>query len=250
MTHPYLVDGNPKVLAHRGASARHPPGNTFEAFDAALAAGADHIETDVHATSDGAVVVFHDDVLDDATTCEGTIAQYTWRELSSCRYFVDGQMTETGLVLLGDVLERYPDAYFNIDAKTDDVVEPLAELLHARDMRDRVCVASFGLRRLRRLRRSLGPGWCSALSQPEIVTIRVLSWLRIPLPRLGDAVQLPRTFKGITATDRRLVNACHDAEIAVHVWTVDDEQEMRRLFEMGCDAVITNRPDIAVSIAP
>lgn len=251
-THPFLGEGRSDVLAHRGASDARPPGNTLAAFRAALAMGCDHLETDVQCSSDGEVVVFHDDRLDDLTTGTGTIAEHTWDELASLRYVVDGRVVDDGLVRLETVVSSFPAARFNVDAKTDDVVEPLIALLCRHDMRQRVCVAAFGWRRLRRLRRALGDGWCTALSQPEIVATRLAAWLRLPVPRTGDVAQLPRRFRAagvsVTVIDRRLVEACHRAGIAVHCWTVDDPDAISALFELGVDAVITDRPDVALPL--
>ncbi len=249
--HPYLTDGRTDVLAHRGASAARPPGNTLAAFGEALATGCDHLETDVQYTSDGEIVIFHDDRLDGLTTGSGTIAEHTWDQLASLRYVVDGRVTDEGLVRLDTVVSSFPDGWFNIDAKTDDVVEPLIALLRRHGLRRRVCVAAFGWRRLRRLRRALGDGWCTAMSKPEIVLTRVAAWLRLPVPRTGDVAQLPRQVRGIgvtvTVIDRRLVEACHRAGIAVHCWTVNDPDAVSTLLDLGVDAVITDRPDIALS---
>lgn len=246
-THPFLCEGRTDVLAHRGASAARPPGNTISAFREALATGCDHLETDVQCSSDGAVVVFHDDRLDDLTTGSGTVSDHTWDELSRLRYVVDGRATDDGLVRLDTAVEHLPGAWFNIDAKTDDVVEPLIHLLRRHHLRDRVCVAAFGWRRLRRLRRELGGGWCTALSLPEIVVARLAAWLRLPVPRTGDAAQLPRRFRGVTVIDRRFVEGCHRAGVAVHCWTVNDPDDVEELFALGVDAVITDRPDMVVA---
>lgn len=245
--HSFLSAGRTDVLAHRGASAARPPGNTISAFGEALAIGCDHLETDVQCTRDGVVVIFHDDRLDELTTGSGTIAEHTWDELSRFRYVVEGRVTDDGLVRLDTAVEHFPGAWFNIDAKTDDVVEPLLRLLRRHDLRDRVCVAAFGWRRLRRLRRELGPEWCTALSQPEIVASRLAAWLRLPIPRTGDAAQLPRRFRGVTVIDRGFVERCHRAGIVVHCWTVNDPDDAEELFDLGVDAVITDRPDIVVA---
>jgi glycerophosphoryl diester phosphodiesterase len=241
--HPFLTEGRADVLAHRGASSLHPPGNTERAFAAALAMGFDHLETDVQVTSDGVVVVFHDERLDDATTATGTIADHIWSELLTVRTTVDGQATEDGLVRLDELLERFPTAFFNIDIKTDATIEPATRILVRADTRSRVCVAAFGWRRLRAVRRRLGPGWCSAMAKPEIAVTRIAAWLRIPVPRLADVVQLPTTYRGRTIVDRRFVEACHRSGVAVHVWTVNDPEEATRLRALGVDAVISDRPD-------
>lgn len=241
--HPFLVEGRADVLAHRGASALHPPGNTERAFAAALEMGFDHLETDVQVTSDGVVVVFHDERLDDATTATGAVADHTWAELRTVRTTVDGQATEDGLVRLDELLDRFPTAFFNIDIKTDATIEPATRTLVRADARRRVCVAAFGWRRLRAVRRVLRPGWCSAMAKPEIAITRIAAWLRLPVPRLADVVQLPTTYRGRTIVDRRFVDACHRSGVAVHVWTVNDADEADRLRALGVDAVISDRPD-------
>lgn len=213
--------------------------------------GCDHLETDVQCTSDGEVVIFHNDRLDDLTTGSGTIAEHAWDHLAALRYVVDGRVTDDGLARLDTVVSSFPDARFNIDAKTDDVVEPLIALLRRHDLRERVCVAAFGWRRLRRLRRILGGGWCTAMSKPEIIGTRLAAWLRLPVPRTGDVAQLPRQVSGVGVTvtiiDRRLVEACHRAGIAVHCWTVNDPDAVSALLDLGVDAVITDRPDVALA---
>ena len=246
--HPYLTVGRTDVLAHRGASADRPPGNTMPAFVRALELGVDHIETDVQASADGRVVVFHDDRLDGTTTGSGRIADHPWSHLQSLRYRVDGAPTDDGLILLEDALARFADAAFNIDVKTDATVEPVVDVLRRHDARARVCVAAFGWRRLRRLRRLLGDGWCTAYSRPEIAATRALSWLRLPVIRFGDAVQVPRAQHDVTVVDRRFVDACHRRHVAVYVWTVNDPAEVARLHRIGVDAVITDDPTTVLPV--
>jgi glycerophosphoryl diester phosphodiesterase len=242
--HPFLREGRAHVLAHRGASAAHPPGNTVAAFQHALDVGADHLETDVQATGDGVVVVFHDDRLDEVTTGTGRIADHRWSELEPVRYVVDGRPTDQGLVTLDDALSRFPRAYLNVDVKTDDTVAPAVRVLQGHDARRRVCVAAFDDKRVRRLRRDLGAGWCTALARWEIVVARIASWLRLRVPVGGDVAQVPRRHStGVSIVDRRFVDACHRSGIAVHVWTIDDPATARELFDLGVDGVITDRPD-------
>lgn len=243
--HPYLVSGRPDVLAHRGASAAIPPGNHLAAFDAAIAAGVDHLETDVQASADGEVVIFHDERLDDITTGTGRIGDHPWSTLQRLRYRDGDRETDHGLVLLDDAMSRWPEAFWNIDVKTDAAVDSTVDILRRHDARQRLCVAAFGWRRLRRLRRSLGAGWCTAYSQPETVSARLAAWLRLPVPKWGDVVQGPRRQRGVTVVDRPFVDRCHRRGIAVHVWTVNEPDEVQRLREIGVDAIITDRVDLA-----
>lgn len=241
--HPYLRCGRADVLAHRGASAERPPGNTWEAFALAIEHGVDHLETDVQSSADGRVVLYHDDRLDDTTTGSGTVADHSWDHLRTLRYVVDGSPTDDGLVLLDELLAQWPQVYVNIDVKTDDAVEPVLAILRDHDAHDRVCVAAFSWARIRRLRRLLGPEYCTAFARLEIAIARVATWLRLPCPRLGgDVVQVPRKHKGVTIVDRRFVYGCHRSGVAVHVWTVNDRDEVRRLRDLGVDALVTDHP--------
>ncbi len=241
--HPYLSSGRSDVLAHRGASGERPPGNTWAAFERAVELGVDHIETDVQLSADGVIVVYHDDRLDDTTTGRGTIAEHGWDHLRSLRYRTDGHTTDQGLVRLDELLERWPDVAFNIDVKADAATDPVVRLLQRLDARERVCVASFGWRRIRRLRSSLGDGWCTAAARGEILVARLASWTRMPVPLRCDVVQLPPHAKGVTLVDRHVVDWCHRQGIDVHVWTVDDPDVAHRLRSLGVDALITDHPE-------
>lgn len=212
------------------------------AFERALDVGCDRIETDVQLSADGEVVVFHDETLDAATTGVGRIVDHPWSYLSQLRYRADGHVTGYRLVRLADALSAFPTAGFNIDVKQDAAVGPTVEILRAADARDRVCIAAFGWRRLRRLRRTLGDGWCSAASQPEIAITRLLAWLRLPTPRWGDVIQLPERRGRLRVVDDRFVTTCHRAGMHVHVWTVNEPSTAARLRELGVDAVITDDP--------
>lgn len=238
--HPFLAGTD--LLAHRGASAERPPGNTLAAFERSLELGCDHLETDVQLSADGEVVIFHDERLDEVTTGTGRIADHPWSHLSQLRYRADGRTTDDGLVRLADALADFPDAAFNIDVKRDDAIGPTVDVLREAGAQDRVCVAAFGWRRLRRLRRSLGDGWCSACSQPEIAITRLLAWLRLPTPRWGDVVQLPERRGRLRVVDDRFVRSCHRAGMQVHVWTVNRLETAHRLRDVGVDAVITDDP--------
>jgi glycerophosphoryl diester phosphodiesterase len=146
-------------------------------------------------------------------------------------------------VRLDELLVRWPQVAFNIDVKVDDAVTAVVDLLHRIDAGDRVCVASFGWRRIRRLRSALGDGWCTAAARGEIVVARVASWTRVPVALRCDVLQVPPRAKGVTVVDRRFVDWCHRAGIAVHVWTVDDPDEAQRLCDLGVDALITDHPE-------
>jgi len=127
------------------------PENSARAFRHALDLGYTHIETDVHVTSDGVAIAFHDDRLDRVTDAEGVIAELPWAEVRQAR--VDG--TEP-ILTLDELFESFPDAYINLDPKAGAAVEPLAATILSTSSTDRVMVGSFSDRRIDDVRRLVG----------------------------------------------------------------------------------------------
>lgn len=229
-------------LAHRGDRRNHPPGNTWSAFAAALDAGVEHIESDVHLSADGRLVLFHDDRLDDETTGSGPVSELAWSELRSVRYRLGDSVVDEGLVALGDAIERWPDAKWNLDAKDRSVVRPLFELLADLDCADRLLVTSFDVGTLREIRRLAPPELATGVAAAEVGAIKALSVAGLTPPTLGDAVQVPVEHRGITVVDRGFVDACHRAGMDVHVWTINDVDTMEHLLDLGVDGIVTDDP--------
>lgn len=234
----------PIILAHRGGDEAFPE-NSLAAFEEARSLGIRHIETDVHLSADGRVVVSHDPSVDRCFDGRGRIAELSWRELSALRDRDGGRM-----LLLEEALDALPDMYFNIDAKAEGVEGPLLEVIAGANAFDRVVLASFSESRLRRIR-ALAAGRVST-SVGMMPVVRLLAaaktatapggW-RIPGAHQGVvAAQVPMSYGPLTVVDRRFVAAAHCAGLAVHVWTVDEPEEFLTLIELGVDGIVTNRP--------
>ena len=112
---PYLDHPGPLPFAHRGGASEWPE-NTMPAFQHAVALGYRYLETDVHATADGVLVAFHDDVLDRVTDRTGVIAALPWSDVRRAR--VAGEP----IPLLDDLLGTWPEVRVNIDPKQDAAV--------------------------------------------------------------------------------------------------------------------------------
>ena len=236
-THPYLAGPHPVGFAHRGGTGVHPE-NTERAFRHAVDLGFSHIETDVHITLDGVAIAFHDDRLDRVTDAEGLIAETPWNEIRQAR--VGG--TEP-IVQLHELFEAFPDTCINIDPKSDAAVEPLADTILRMNATDRVMVGAFSDKRIAEVRRRVGEDLAFSAGPRRTLAW----WLRsrgVPT-RAGwaDAAQVPVRVKGVTLVDRRFVDHLHDLGIHVHVWTIDDPEEMHRLLALGVDGIITDRPE-------
>ncbi|HUQ64107.1 MAG TPA: glycerophosphodiester phosphodiesterase [Acidimicrobiales bacterium] len=233
----YLDHPGPLPLAHRGGASDKPE-NTMAAFAYAVDLGYRYLETDVHATSDGVLVAFHDDDLDRVTDRAGTIRELPWEEVSKAR--VDGEP----IPRMEELLDAWPDARFNIDMKHDTAVAPLVDVLRKTDAYDRVCVGAFSDKRLARFRNLVYDRVCTSMGPVAIARLRAASY-GVPVGSVGGACsQVPVRRGPFPVADRRYVDAAHVRGIRVHIWTIDDAPEMERLLDLGVDGIMTDRPAV------
>ena len=235
---PFLDHPGPIPFAHRGGASEAPE-NSLPAFQHAIDLGYRYLETDVHATADGVLVAFHDDVLDRVTDRVGRIADLPWSEVSLAR--IDGIEP---IPLLEDILTTWPDVRVNIDPKADTSVEPLIEVLRRSRAVDRVCVGSFSDERTDRVRAALGPELCTGMGPDEFVGL-IQAFQGEDVTFRSQAAQIPpRDHDGRDLANRELVEVAHAHGIVVHVWTIDDPDEMRSLLDAGVDGIMTDRPRV------
>lgn len=205
------------------------------AFERAVGLGYRYLETDVHTTADGVVVAFHDDDLSRTCGRPGRISELPWREVATAR--VDGREP---IPRLADLIDAWPDARLNIDCKTDQVADPLADELRRTGVLDRVCVGAFSDRRLARLRKRLGPSLCTSAGPIELAALKLTGFTR----QAVLAAQVPVRRSVLTVVNARFVARAHRRGLEVHVWTVDDATEMARLLDLGVDGIMTDRPAV------
>ncbi|GAB3078744.1 glycerophosphodiester phosphodiesterase family protein [Phycicoccus sp. Root563] len=247
----YLDAPTPIGLAHRGGAkvaANLHLENTLAAFRHAVDLGYRYLETDVHATSDGQLLAFHDHVLDRVTDARGTIAHLPYAAVRTAR--VNG--TEP-IPLLSELLEEFPQARVNIDVKADGAVERLADVVRRHDAFDRVCIGSFSRRRLRAVRALLGPAVATAAGPSEVAVLRfapsvVADWLRSPAPVLQVPTGHVVGGRRLDLVTPALVERVHAMGKHLHVWTIDDATEMHRLFDLGVDGIVTDRTDTLAEV--
>lgn len=213
------------------------------AFEGAVLLGFHYVETDVHVTSDGVLLAFHDDVLDRVTDRSGIIAELPWSEVQKAK--VSGREP---IPLLEDLLGSFPDLRVNIDPKHDAAVAPLIDVIEKTSALDRVCVASFSDSRVSTMRKALGPTLCTALG-PNGVRRLVVAAYGLPTGRFtSPCAQVPVKQGSVTIVSDRFLKAAHRRDIAVHVWTIDEASEMERLLDMGVDGIMTDRPAVLRSV--
>lgn len=239
IVHPYLDHDGPIAFAHRGGHDVAPE-NTMTSFRHAVALGYRYLETDAHRTADGALVAFHDPDLNRTCGIDANIGEMTTAEVAGAGV-VDSAGNRHPIPLMEELFEAFPDARFNIDAKSDETVEPLADLVRRFDAIDRVCLASFERSRLRRLRALLGTSVLTNLTRMEVVALRTLGRLRGTVPR---AAQVPPSMRGVEVVNERFIRSAHAHDVPVHVWTVNDRAEMERLLDLGVDGIMTDETEL------
>jgi glycerophosphoryl diester phosphodiesterase len=234
--HPYLDSVKPIAFAHRGGTSAAPE-NSMRAFQHAVDLGYRYIETDVHATSDGHVVAFHDNDLQRTCGSSLKIAEASIEELSTAR--IDGT---DPIPLLAEILITWPDMKVNIDCKSDAVVAPLIQQLRSSHCLDRVCIGSFSDQRLARIREEFGSSVCTSMGPREVAALVLGTHARIPLRPTKHALiaQVPVRQGPIPVVTKRTVQRAHDLGLYVHVWTIDDPQEIGRLLDLGADGIMSD----------
>ena len=237
--YPFLDWPGPIAFAHRGGASEAPE-NTMPAFEHAVRLGYRYLETDAHVTSDGVLIAFHDDRLDRVTDRTGVIAELPWSEVGAAK--VDGRES---IPLLEDLLAAWPDVRINIDPKQDAVAEPLAAAIVRTGATDRVCVGAFSDKRIAKVKALTGPGLCTSMGPREVA--RLVSASRGGPGRAGvlaPCAQVPPRQGRVPLVTPRLVDTAHRFGVQIHVWTIDDAQEMARLLDLGVDGIMTDHPQV------
>jgi glycerophosphoryl diester phosphodiesterase len=246
---------NPVVLAHRGDSKFFPE-NTMPAFESAYDLGVDVIETDVHITADNEVVIWHDSSLDRVSDKQGEISSYTYQELLEIDpgYFFSNDNGKSfpwrgkglKIVKFSELLETLPDMRFNVDLKdkSTDLVYKVAEILNVYSSFHRVCLGSFHSGNIE-LMRKIAPEAITAFTPGEIKKYVIEFYTGLFFFRRkfkGSSFMIPEYEGKHKLVSKRFLKAVHARGLYVHVWTVNEREDMKRLLEMGVDGLFTDDP--------
>jgi glycerophosphoryl diester phosphodiesterase len=265
MARPYAgtVRASPEIVAHRGASDDEPE-HSLAAYLLALEQGADAIECDVRLTADGTLVCVHDRRIDRTSTGKGAVSSQTFAELAQHDYsggtwldFEDPDPDETRTAvlslraLLATMLDASDSVSFAIETKHPTrfggyVEEALVEVLRYFGLThgsgaERARVMSFSRSALRRVH-DRSPGLATVLLMDRVPARFRDGTLPARVPIAGPSMRFVRKHPGYVA---RL----HERGNRVHVWTVDDKDDVRLCLDLGVDAIITNRPGRVARLA-
>jgi glycerophosphoryl diester phosphodiesterase len=276
------LERRPLNIAHQGGEIE-APSDTLYAFKTARRRGADMIETDVHLTADGHVVVIHDETVDRTTNGSGSVEQMTLaqvKQLDAAYWFIRARGTvhdpsrpasdftwrgvATGdkppppgfapndftIPTLEELLATFPDALLNIELKptvamTGRLEAAVAELLRAHGRTDDVIVVSFNDQSVE-IFKALAPEIHTAAPTGQVAAFWASSQGPLPGSPMPQhvALQVPETFEGLTVVTPDFISDAHANHLAVHVWTVNALADMRRLLDWGADGIMTDRPTL------
>jgi len=256
---PALRGPGPLTFAHRGGAGLWPE-NTLEAFRGAIQLGCTHLETDLRVSRDGEIVVMHDPRLERTTDGRGLVSEHTLAELqrldAGYRFSPDGSsfprrgqgLRIPTLAELAELLAAAPETNLNVEIKERSPFElprKLLEFIERHGLAERIVVAAERHELVRDFRRLGGGRIATSASRRECLQfwfasrLRLTRFLRLPY----QALQIPVAAGNVTIVTPRLLDAAHRRGLAVHVWTIDDAAEMRRLLDLGVDGLMSDYPD-------
>ena len=224
----------------------------MEAFSHAVGLGYRHLETDLHLTSDRVLVCVHDHTVDRTTEASGLLSEFTFSDIAALDAGYRHRSPEghifrgTGISIpsFEEAVTTLGHVSFVVDLKIAGLAEPLAEMINDLDLHDRLIVGSFSDQRLEEFREvtrgTVPTSTGSVLTRSWLVASRV--------GRGGggeaSALQIPTHLRGVRVANRKLVDTAHKYGLLVHVWTVNDPNDMESLLDLGVDGLITDRPDL------
>lgn len=218
--------------AHRGAS-HYAPENTMMSFYLGMQMGANGIETDVHRSKDGVIMLFHDDTLERVTGQSGAIKDYTLAEIKDFNVHKGGIFDK--IPTFEDFLKHFAfrDITFAIELKQSDVFRETADLIYQYGIENRTVVTSFKYEELLKMR-AYAPGL-----KTGFLTSQVTEHLLSDMQANGIGELCP---KAELLTPENVLY-WHKLGFAVRAWGVADENIMKYAYDCGVDGMTVNFPD-------
>lgn len=257
--------GETLVIAHRGGLI-HAPENTLEAFSHAESIGVDILEYDVFITSDGELVVIHDDTVDRTTNGSGRVNDMTLAELQEldAGYHFESEEGEaiyrdSGVRIpsVEEVFQEFGHMRQLIELKAtndpdryEDMIQEMWRLIEEYDLHDTVLIASFDHEI--NLRFDEVSGGTVAIGAGEQETrdfvIRKKAFANALYRPTADAFQLPTEQEGFNLADWKLIRGAEQRGMEVYYWTINDAETMRELIDLGAHGIMTDNPELLIDI--
>jgi glycerophosphoryl diester phosphodiesterase len=256
VAHPFFAISRPIVIGHRGCAGERPE-NTLASFEAGLAAGATVLESDVHLTRDRVPVLIHDDEVGRCTEGVGRVSELdldALQKLDAGHHFTRNggkSFPERGrghrIPTLQEVLEAFPGARLNLELKEDvaGLVERTVEVVASADRAASCLLTTADDAMMRTLRAHVARedvpvalGACTG----EVAGFAISAVHGRPPPDGPMALQIPTEFAGQPLVTPELIGHAHAHGVQIHVWTIDEPEEMTALLDLGVDGIVTDFP--------
>jgi glycerophosphoryl diester phosphodiesterase len=252
--HPYFIPDKFLVIAHRGGSSLGPE-STLYTFRKAVKLGVDVLEMDVRSTSDGQLVILHDDTVSRTTNATGPVQNYTLVDLKKLdaahRWSPDNGQTfplrNKGVQIptLPEVFKAFPQTKLNLEIKKarSSTIQSLCRLIRDHQMTNNVVVASFDTDSLKEFRRLCPQVATSAgASEARLFFGLQKAYLEAAYSPDAQVLQVPEALGDLRIVNKRFIDAAHTRNMRVQVWSVNDVTSMQRLLKLGVDGIMTDYP--------
>ena len=222
-------------IAHRGGSEVAFE-NTFQAFTDAYELGYRWLETDVQISKDGVLYAIHDNNLKNITGKNVKIHDLNADELDQILI-----KRKYNIPRLETLLRKFNDVTFNLDPKNINAAKALVTLLNREKSFKNLCLGSFSHKTIHYIRNSLKRDLPTSFSQIEVISLLLDIKLNKETSCKGNYLQIPKSYFGYKLLSRKLLDFCKKNEIKVHIWTINESNEMRNLIGMGVDGIMTDK---------
>ena len=263
--HAFFTSEGPLVIAHQGGKDL-APSSTLEAFQNAKELGVDVIEFDIHMTKDGHLVAIHDDTVDRTTDGEGRVNDLTLEEVQSLDAGANFQdlngnysFRNQGMIIpsLEEIFENIPDMRWNIEIKAtndpdlyESISEKLWKTIQDYGLEDDALIVSFDQEIIDMVEDASGGHALIAGGRAEVTKFVIFHKLFLNglyRPQV-DAMQIPTEEGPINLEDKKLIRGAEKAGIDLHYWTINKEDSMQKLIDLGAHGILTDRPDILIDL--
>jgi len=252
-----FFEKRPLLFSHRGAN-RIFPENTIPAFNLAIENGVDVLETDVRLTIDNQLVLFHDETLERMVGQAGSVRQISMNEIQKLNVGFNFQRANEfpyrtrpiSIPTIEALFETFPKMKFNIDIKDQEfqAADLLWNIIQRKNLSEQVLVGSFYSNIIKYFRKISQGKVATSAAKHEMWYWGLSHQLGFSLPLIPpmDAFQIPTRYKMFDLTTVRFIQQTHKKNIYIHYWTINDPQEMVRLFEAGADGIMSDEPALLV----
>lgn len=252
-----FFEKHPLLFSHRGAN-RIFPENSIPAFKLAMERGVDVLETDFRLTKDNRLVVFHDASLERMTGQTEVVRQISFQEIQKINIGIHFQLENEYpyrnkpifIPSLEELFETFPQMRFNIDIKDREyeAAEILWDLIERKNLHEQIVVGSFYSDIIKYFRKISQRRVATSASAHEMWYWGFSHQMGFTLPFQPpmEAFQIPPRHKIFDLASPRFIQQTHRKKIYIHYWTINDPDEMERLFEAGADGIMSDEPELLV----